>query len=66
MSVLKPGDEELHYSDGSHRWMCPDLSRDEDAWSDRVKAHMKAHGYRREAVSRVIIRPVRRYRNARG
>ncbi|GII24665.1 hypothetical protein Pme01_42620 [Planosporangium mesophilum] len=66
MSVLKPGDEDLHYSDGSHRWMCPDLRRDEDVWSERVKDHMRAHGYRRDSPSRLIITPARRQETEHG
>jgi hypothetical protein len=37
MSNLLPGDEDLHYSDGSHRWMCP-YDGDDDAWSARMHA----------------------------
>jgi hypothetical protein len=29
VSSLVPGDRELHYSDGSHRWMCPWLNASE-------------------------------------
>ncbi len=38
MSSLQAGDEDLHYSDGSHRWIFPVLNAskaDEAAWSQR-------------------------------
>src|SRR3990172_8949593 len=34
MSLLRPSDEEIHYSDGSHRWPCPDPDADADAWTN--------------------------------
>ncbi len=43
MSTLLPTDRDLHYSDGSHRWMCPHPNADEDAWADRVRAHTELH-----------------------
>jgi hypothetical protein len=46
VSSLRLGDEDLHYSDSSHRWLCPIWDADErmqDAWSDRVRAHMEEH-----------------------
>jgi hypothetical protein len=33
VSVLKPGDEDLHYSDNSHRWLSPQQDVGEDAWA---------------------------------
>jgi hypothetical protein len=65
VSVLKPDEEDLHYSDGSHRWMCPDLTADEDAWADRVEAHVEAHGYRRDTPGPLIIRKAPRHGNQR-
>jgi hypothetical protein len=52
MSVIHPGDEELHYSDGSHRWLCTDPMPDDEAqsaWVNRVRAHLDQH---RELVGR--------------
>ena len=66
MSVLKPGDEDLHYADNSHRWLCPDDSMDADAWTARVKAHMDAHGYRRDTPSRLVIQRTNKPGNRRG
>lgn len=43
MGFLWTGDEELHYPDGMHRWLCPDYEADGDAWSDRVRNHMAGH-----------------------
>jgi len=43
VSVLRPGDEEIHFSDNSHRWMCPDPDADEDVWRDRIRAHIRQH-----------------------
>ena len=42
MSILRPGDEEIHYSDNSHRWVGPDPDQDE-VWRARVQAHMEEH-----------------------
>jgi hypothetical protein len=42
VSVLNPGDEDIHYSDNSHRWISPDPARDK-AWKERVQAHLDAH-----------------------
>jgi hypothetical protein len=42
VSVLQPGDEHLHYSDGSHRW----IARTESgqlAWEGQVRAHLDQH-----------------------
>lgn len=49
MSSLAPGDEDLHYTDGRHRWMCPWLNAseaEETAWSQRMHAHRDAHRHR--------------------
>jgi hypothetical protein len=43
MSVLRPGDESMHYCDSSHRWMCPDPDADQDAWTAKVRAHVEQH-----------------------
>ncbi len=42
MSILRPGDDEIHYSDGSHRWI-PAEGWTDDAWRARVKAHQDEH-----------------------
>jgi hypothetical protein len=62
VSGLLPGDEELHYSDGSHRWMCPWLNAseaDETAWSQRMHAHRDAHrAHMTDPPGRPVIRDV--------
>ncbi len=56
MSVLRSGDQEMHHSDGSHRWICPDPDGDQDAWTDRVRAHLEEHGGQRaELVTRRLL-----------
>ena len=44
MSSLRPGDEDLHYSDGSHRWIgpYPDATAQAD-WESLVRAHKDQH-----------------------
>src|SRR5437763_568036 len=42
MSVLRQGDEHLHYSDNSHRWIAPpDI--DQGAWNAGMRAHLDQH-----------------------
>jgi hypothetical protein len=41
MSVLRPGEEALHYSDGSHRWSSSTV--DEATWCDVIETHLVAH-----------------------
>lgn len=42
MSMLRPGDEHLHYSDSSHRWIAPpDI--DQKVWDAGVRAHLFLH-----------------------
>jgi hypothetical protein len=41
--MIGDSDRELHYSDGSHRWVCPDPDGDGEAWCDRVRAHVAHH-----------------------
>jgi hypothetical protein len=43
MSVLRPGDEAMHYEDGSHRWSPPDPAHDQKAWETRVREHQREH-----------------------
>ena len=43
MSVLRPGDEKFHYSDGSHRWIPPDLDHDQEVWDEQVRQHKERH-----------------------
>ena len=46
MSSFSPADDRLHYSDGSHRWLCPGVlptRDDEDAWSLQMHAHRDRH-----------------------
>jgi hypothetical protein len=30
MSILRPGDEQFHYSDGSHKWIPPNPDYDQE------------------------------------
>jgi hypothetical protein len=43
VGLIHPGDEKMHYSDSSHRWLCPDPDADQEAWTDRVRAHVEYH-----------------------
>lgn len=47
MSALGPGDEALHYEDGSHRWSPPDSRIAPQVWEARVRDHQRRH---REAL----------------
>ncbi len=42
MSRLGVGDDDMHYSDNSHRWIAPP-GTDQYRWSAQVRAHMAAH-----------------------
>lgn len=42
MSVLHPGDEDMHYSDHSHRWIAP-RGLDQRVWAAAVREHMRRH-----------------------
>jgi hypothetical protein len=42
MAKLRRGDDELHYSDSSHRWIAPP-DVDQQIWNAVVRAHMDAH-----------------------
>jgi hypothetical protein len=42
MSNLRTGDDELHYSDNSHRWIAPPEIAQDD-WEVRVRAHLDQH-----------------------
>ncbi|MDG4765284.1 MULTISPECIES: hypothetical protein [Micromonosporaceae] len=44
MSVIRPGDEDMHFEDGSHRWypFDPD-DHDQQAWEERVREHQRQH-----------------------
>lgn len=42
MSVLRPGDGDMHYCDNSHRWVGP-ADIDLEVWQAQVRAHMQAH-----------------------
>ena len=42
MSKLRQGDEKMHYSDHSHRWIAPS-EREQSAWNDDVRAHLEDH-----------------------
>ncbi|MEV4756690.1 hypothetical protein AB0J86_16455 [Micromonospora sp. NPDC049559] len=43
MSILRPGDERFHYSDGSHRWIPPDPDYDQKVWDEEVRQHKEKH-----------------------
>jgi hypothetical protein len=62
MGVLRAGDEVLHYSDSSHRWLCPSTDQGErDAWTTRVKAHCEEHARSRGPGADVRRQRVSRY-----
>jgi hypothetical protein len=42
MSILRPGDDRLHYSDNSHRWIAPG-NVDQKIWDAGVRAHLLQH-----------------------
>jgi hypothetical protein len=42
MSVLRRGDEDLHYCDHSHRWVAPP-NIDQLAWDAGMRAHLAEH-----------------------
>ncbi len=42
MSILRPGDDRLHYSDSSHRWIAPG-NVDQKIWDAGVRAHLLQH-----------------------
>ncbi|ROO58427.1 hypothetical protein EDC02_0186 [Micromonospora sp. Llam0] len=43
MSILRPGDEPMHYDDGSHRWIPPDPDYDQATWDNQVREHQHQH-----------------------
>ena len=42
MSALRRGDQELHYSDNSHRWVAPP-EVDQCDWNAALRAHLDRH-----------------------
>jgi hypothetical protein len=42
MSLLRPGDQRLHYSDNSHRWIAP-RNVEQSTWEAGVRAHLDLH-----------------------
>jgi len=42
MSVLHWGDDEMHYSDNSHRWIAPE-NVEQNVWEAGVRAHLEQH-----------------------
>ena len=42
MAELRQGDQDMHYSDSSHRWIAPP-DVDQNVWNARVRAHLDAH-----------------------
>lgn len=43
MGLITGSDEDLHYEDGSHRWI-PPLGMDPAWWRRLVQAHVDRHG----------------------
>ncbi|MEV1286924.1 hypothetical protein [Micromonospora sp. NPDC049679] len=43
MSNLRSGDDDMHYENGSHRWVPPIGRADQAAWEDRVREHQRQH-----------------------
>jgi hypothetical protein len=42
MSTVRPGDDHLHYSDNSHRWIAPpDI--EQAVWEAGMRAHLDQH-----------------------
>ncbi|HKT05418.1 MAG TPA: hypothetical protein VJT31_38360 [Rugosimonospora sp.] len=42
MSVLHWGDDDMHYSDNSHRWIAPE-NMEQTTWEAGVRAHLAQH-----------------------
>lgn len=42
VSVMHRGDEDLHYSDNSHRWIAPP-DMEQAVWEAGLRAHMQQH-----------------------
>lgn len=42
MSMLRKGDDELHYSDNSHRWIAPP-DVDQRVWEADLRNHLSEH-----------------------
>lgn len=42
MGLIDRGDEDLHYSDGSHRWIAP-YGVDQQRWETGLRAHLARH-----------------------
>ena len=69
MSSLGQGDQDLHHSDGSHRWTGGPAGMPLEAWQAVVRAHMQEHlatmgGPPALASGEVCALPTRAYRRA--
>lgn len=42
MSMIRWGDEDMHYSDSSHRWIAPP-EIDQEVWNNFLRTHLAAH-----------------------
>lgn len=42
VSILRRGDDQMHYSDGSHRWIAPP-GINQAAWEAGLRAHQSLH-----------------------
>jgi hypothetical protein len=43
MNIIRPGDEPMHYEDGSHRWVPPEPWMRQEAWEASIRAHLVRH-----------------------
>ncbi|MFC8615340.1 hypothetical protein ACFT9M_02805 [Micromonospora purpureochromogenes] len=43
VNIMGAGDEKFHYSDGSHKWIPPDLAYDQEIWDEQVRQHKLGH-----------------------
>jgi hypothetical protein len=59
VSVLRATDDRWHYSDGSHRWHCPDPDGDQAAWTDGLRAHIEKHAQGHDTPSVLLARNAR-------
>lgn len=62
MSVLRNGDQDLHYSDSSHRWIAPPDVEQKD-WDAAIRIHMDQHrlGGKETMADELPARPIPRH-----
>jgi hypothetical protein len=56
---LRPADDRWHYSDGSHRWHCPDPDDDQTMWTAGLRAHVEQHLDGRDTPAVLVARTIR-------